>query len=287
MTGFYEKKFIAENYSLLISIKTLNHRYFDWYFKGNSYLAEIENRFRKLARKEFKRGRVEVMMDLEFLPSFNWEIYVNNNLLEKIFNSLKPIFKKFKNKITFPLDSIIRIPGVFTIKPLDLRKEIEFLEKCFMEVLKGVKKQREREGKFIKKEILISLEKIKFSLKEVEKLAVNQPQQIEEKLKEKINKLKFNEILEERLAQEIFFYIQKIDIKEEIDRLQAHLEQLNNLINSSSQEPIGRKIEFLLQEIHREINTINSKSQNLDIISHAIEIKSEIEKIRQQIQNIE
>lgn len=288
MTGFFEKKFMAEKFSVLVSIKTLNHRYFDWYFKGNSFLAELENRFRQLAQKEFKRGRIEAVLEIKFFPSFNWQVDIDHNLMEKVLNTLKPTLKKFKRNITFPLDPIFRLPGVFTVKPLDLgENEILFLENCFMEVVEGVKEQRKKEGEVIKKEILSSLEKITSWIKQIEVLAQDQPKLIEEKLRQRIEKLNVGDLAgEERLAQEIFFYIQRLDITEEINRLQSHLERLLELIHSE-EEPVGRKMEFLLQEIHREVNTISSKSQDLTIIKFAVEIKGETEKIRQQIQNIE
>lgn len=287
MTGFYEKRFTTENYLLSISIKTLNHRYFDWYFRGNPYFAEMEDRFRKLTQRELKRGRVEVTVELEFFPSFNWKIYVNEDLLNKVFNSLKPILKKMKGRVFYPLDFFLRIPGTFNIEPYNLKKEIDFLERCFLEVIKGVKEERKREGEFIRKEILVSFEKVKTLIEKIKKISENQANKIEEKLRERINNLKLEGVEEERLAQEVFFYIQRMDVKEEIARTEAHLEQIGGLINSRSDEPVGRKIEFLLQEVHREVNTINSKSQDINIINCAVEIKSEIEKIKQQIQNIE
>ncbi len=287
MTGFCEKKFTTKDYSLSISIKTLNHRYFDWYFRGNFHSMEIEDRFRKIAQREFKRGRIEVSMDLEFFPSFNWEIHINENLFEKILHSLRPILKKMKGKLIFPLDFFLHMPGMFSIKPYNLKNETDFLEKCFMEVIEGVKEHRKREGEFIKGEIINCFKKIESYVEEIKKLTVNQATQIEEKLRERIGKVKLPEISEERLAQEVFFYIQRIDIKEEINRIEAHLEQVSRLINLKTDEPVGKKIEFLLQEIHREVNTINSKSQDINIINFAVNIKSEIEKIKQHIQNIE
>jgi len=287
MTGFCEKKFTTKDYSLSISIKTLNHRYFDWYFRGNFHSMEIEDKFRKIAQREFKRGRVEVSMDLEFYPSFNWEIYINENLFERIFCSLKPIFKKIKGKLIFPIDFFLRIPGMFNVKPHDLKNETNFLEKCFIEVVEGVKEHRKKEGEFIKKEILNCLRKIDSYVEDIKKLTIDQTNQVEETLRERVSKLKLGEISQERLAQEIFFYVQRMDIKEEINRIEAHLNQIKNLINLQTDEPVGKKIEFLLQEIHREANTINSKSQQINVINLAVNIKIEIEKIKQHIQNIE
>jgi uncharacterized protein (TIGR00255 family) len=289
MTGFFEKKFTKESYSVLVSIKTLNHRYFDWYFRSNSFLSDLENRFRQIAQREFHRGRVETVIEMEFAKNFNWEISVDTNLLNKILNLLEPTLKKFRKNITFPLDTVLRMPGVFTIKPSDLKDEdIDYLEKCFMEVIKEVKKLKKKEGESIKRDINNSREKIESYLKKIQILAENQPKLIEDKLRQRIENISQEiTISEERLAQEVFFYIQRLDITEEINRLNAHLERVSELINYEREEPVGRKIEFLIQEIHREVNTIASKSQELDIIKYTVEIKGEIEKIRQQIQNIE
>ena len=289
MTGFFERKFTKEDYSVLISIKTLNHRYFDWSFRGNSFLSELENRFRQMAQGEFNRGRVEVTIDVEFSPNFNWQVIVDDNLFDKILSSLEPLFKKIKKNVTFPLDAIFRFPGVFTIKPSDLKDEdIDYLEKCFMEVIKEVKERRRMEGELIKKDIISSMKKISSYVKKIKTLAQNQPKLIEDKLRQKMRDLTTdNFAMEERLTQEIFFYIQRLDITEEVNRLNAHLERLAELIDYEGEDPVGRKIEFLLQEIYREINTIASKSQELAIIKYTVEMKGEVERIRQQIQNIE
>ncbi|MFQ6082583.1 MAG: YicC/YloC family endoribonuclease [Candidatus Aminicenantia bacterium] len=289
MTGFCEKKFNFKTFSANITIKTLNHRYFDWYFKGNFVVAGLEYKFRALAQKEFSRGRIEVNFDLEFFSSSNWHIHIDNNLLDKVLTSFGPIFNKYKNIISFPLDSVFKLPGIFTLKPVNLRKdEVVFLERSFQEVMNEVIKQREKEGKTIKKEIVQLLNNIHKKLKKIEFLAQKQPQIIQKKLNQRIKDFGQEELISpERLAEEIFFYVQKCDITEEISRIKSHLEYLNNMLNSDMKEPVGKKIDFLIQEIHREIHTLSAKSQDLTIIRQTIEIKGELEKIKQQIQNIE
>jgi len=139
----------------------------------------------------------------------------------------------------------------------------------------------------IVKQLAQHLSRIKKSLQEIERIFGEQPEQLKEKLTRKLKELNHSNLSEERLSEEVAFLMQKFDLAEEITRLKSHLETFCQLIRPEVNEPVGKNLDFLAQELSREINTLNSKAQDLGIINHCLKIKNEIESIRQQVQNLE
>jgi uncharacterized protein (TIGR00255 family) len=288
MTGYTEKKFNSSSLSLKIIIKTLNHRFFDWMFRGNQF-KEMENRLRAICQNKIHRGRVEVQMDMNFLDQTRWEIRINHDLLETLFNSLDKMVKKRQEGIYFSVDNLFSIPHMIELDRKDLSEtEIKFIEDSFFETLQELIEIRQREGLELKKEIQRYLKDIRNSLGQVEKMAGTQPLQLKEKMVVRLRELaKDFPLSEDRIIEEAAYLAQKYDLTEEITRLNCHLDYADELLSSKTREPAGKKLDFLAQELYREINTINSKSQDVNVIKEGLVIKNCIESIRQQVQNIE
>ena len=288
MTGYTEKKFNSSSLSLKIIIKTLNHRFFDWLFRGNQF-KEMENRLRAICQNKIHRGRVEVQMDMNFLDQTRWEIRINHDLLETIFNSLDAIVKKRPKGIYFSVDNLFSIPHMIELDRKDLTEtEIKFIENSFLETLQELITIRQREGLELKKEIQKYLKDIRRSLEQVEKMAGSQPLLLKEKMVVRLQELgKDFPLSEDKIIEEAAYLAQKYDLTEEITRLRCHLDYADELLSSKTKEPAGKKLDFLAQEFYREINTINSKSQDVNVIKEGLIIKNCIESIRQQVQNIE
>jgi uncharacterized protein (TIGR00255 family) len=288
MTGFGERRFTAPGLRAKISIKSLNHRFFDWNYRG-APLGELENRLRVLAQRKLLRGRVEASIDLDFLAPSPWEIVINEALLEKILATMEKLSKRMGKAVTFSADSIFRIPQVVEIRRKELTSEMKSsLEKAFDQTLDQVLKVRCREGRETARQIQRHLRAINRSLRRIESLARTQPRLIRARLAQRLKELNGNlPMEEEKVAGDAAYLIQKADIAEEIMRLHSHLGAFANWLRPEREEPVGKMLDFLSQEIVREANTVNSKSQTIAITEASLIIKGEVESIRQHIQNIE
>ncbi len=288
MTGFAEKRFSSQNLSAKVSIRTLNHRFFDWNYRGTP-IGSLENRLRNLCQRRIHRGRVEVSLELSFLDASRWDFWVNGDLLKKMVSSLEKASLRLKKEIRISVENIFALPHVVEIKRRDFSgEEISFLEKIFKKTLDECVRSRQREGKELKKEIQSYLQNIKRNLGRIEKSAKDHPLLIREKLEQRLRELSHGQPLpEERLAEEAAYLAQRYDLTEEVTRLRYHLNHMQALLSSPEKEPAGRKLDFITQELNREANTINAKAQDIQIINEVLAIKSEVESIRQQVQNIE
>lgn len=289
MTGFSEKSFHSSTLQAKISIKSLNHRFFDWSFKGPS-LGGVENRLRAVCQKRIHRGRIEVSFDLVFLNPSSWDISVNEALLDKILSSLERTSRRLGKSVNFSVENIFRIPQVIELRRKDLtRQEAEFLENSLEKTLNEVLKERIREGKEIAKQVKRHIRNIKKAVRLVEGLAKEQFHQIRERIRQRLGDMnQANGPSEGRLEEEVSFLAQRSDITEEVVRLKSHLTSLQELIQKETEgEPAGKMLDFLAQELHREANTINSKSQDIKIIRESLVVKREVESVRQNVQNLE
>ncbi|MCX8159670.1 MAG: YicC family protein [Candidatus Saccharicenans sp.] len=287
MTGFAEKNFSGSGLRVKIFIKTLNHRFFDWVYKGDS-LGQLENQLRAACQKKIVRGRVEVMLELDYLSAESWEFSVNRHLLEKIVSEMKALSRKVELPINLSLDQLLRVPQLVKINQKELsREDRRFILEAFDRTVDDIVSQREREGREIARQLNRHLARIKKSLAEIEKIFSRQPDRLKTKLAKKLKDLNHNNLSEERLSEEVAYLMQRFDLAEEINRLKSHLSGFCQLIRPEVNEPVGKNLDFLAQELSREANTLNSKAQDLGIIKRCLKIKNEIESIRQQVQNLE
>jgi uncharacterized protein (TIGR00255 family) len=270
MTGFGERRFTAPGLRAKIGIKSLNHRFFDWNYRG-APLGELENRLRVLAQRKLLR------------------VVINEALLEKTLAAMEKLSRRMGKAVTFSADSIFRIPQVVEIRRKELTSEMKsFLEKAFDQTLDQVLKVRCREGRETARQIQRHLRVMNRSLRRIESLARTQPRLIRARLAQRLKELNGNlPVEEEKVAGDAAYLIQKADIAEEIMRLHSHLGAFANWLRPEREEPVGKMLDFLSQEIVREANTVNSKSQTIAITEASLIIKGEVESIRQHIQNIE
>lgn len=288
MTGFSEKKCESKSISAKIAIRTLNHRFFDWNYRGFP-IKDLEQQMRTACQKQIRRGRIDVTVDIQFVDPSKWDIQINEGLLSDILNSLDDVSAKVSKNISFNVENFFSLPHVFEIKKKDFtRDEARFLLGCFEAALDDLVRSRLREGRALKKELRIHIMEIGEILPRIKKLTEDQPLYIQEKLKERLLSLGRDvAISEDRLLEEASTIAQRYDMREEVERLQCHLDYFRELLAAKDEEPLGRKMDFVIQEMYRETNTINSKSQDIAITQECMRLKSELESLRQQIQNIE
>jgi uncharacterized protein (TIGR00255 family) len=288
MTGYGEKRFEAPGFRARISVKTLNHRFFDWSYKGQP-LGGLEPRLKALAQKRLQRGRVEAAIDLDFLDPDGWEVLINEGLLEKILETSRKAAGRLGEAVRFSVDNLFRIPQVVELRHKDLTpSERTFLETAFEQTLAEVVKERLREGRETARRVRRHLRLIRRSLKQVESLAGVQPRNLRDKLKRRLKEIDNGQGADEgKFETEAALLAQRADIAEEILRLRSHLDAFDELVREDKDEPVGKMLDFLAQELSREANTINSKGQDIGIVKASLAVKGEVESIRQHIQNIE
>jgi uncharacterized protein (TIGR00255 family) len=288
MTGFAEKTHKSRSLSVKITIRTLNHRFFDWNYRGYP-IKDLEQQIRTDCQKKIKRGRIDVTFEIQFVDPSKWAIQINEELLSDILNSLKNVSTKISKNVSFNVENLFSLPHVFELKRKDFtQEETRFLLKCFEATLEDLVRSRLREGRELKKELQSHMKIMGQILPKINKLAKKQPLHIQEKLKERLIALRNDMALpEDKLVEEAALIAQRYDLREEVERLKCHLGYFRELLAVKEREPLGRKMDFVIQEMYRETNTINSKSQDIAITQECMQLKSELESLRQQIQNIE
>lgn len=272
-----------------IEIKSVNHRYLDINIKMPKTFVSLEEKIRRLISERLSRGKVDVFINLKDYSKAQGRAKVNLEFAKsyvKCLNSLKNEFKDLEDDIK--LSMIVKHPEVIVIeeKEEDLEKIWNDIEGVLSEAINGIVAMRVNEGEKLAKDILEKSFKIEKLVNFIELKSSVVVENYREKLKERLKDFLGNvDIDETRLATEVVIFADKATIDEEIIRLKSHISQLRESL--SFKESIGRKLDFLVQEMNREANTIASKSNDLEITNSVIDIKNIIEKIREQVQNIE
>jgi len=288
MTGFAERNFASPSLRLKISIKTLNHRFFDWSYKG-APLGEAENRLRGLCQKRIHRGRIEVYIDVTPIGPENWDFTLNEGLLEKILGSLDRVTRRTGLKLEISLDSLFRVPQLVEVGRKALGPaETAFLERSFARTLDDVVALRRREGRETARQLRVHLVAVRRFVARAEARFKRQPALLKARIKKRLTDLNAGAAVSEgKLAEEASFLAQRYDLAEEIGRLKTHLASFEEFLSPKVVDPVGRQLDFLAQELNREANTLASKSQDISITRESLAIKNELESIRQHVQNIE
>ncbi len=289
MTGFACSNYRDEEVEFNIEIKTINHRYRDYFLKIPKAFNTIEDKIKNTISQKIARGRIECLIKYHEIGEKKKRLVFNRNLSQHYINLLKEI-KEMDPNISNELDLslISQFPDLIRIEEDASDSNLIWtkIEPELNKVLNRLNDSRLKEGENLKKDILLRNEKIKVWIDIIAKRAPETLVKYRHDLKEKIsNYIKSSEIDQNRLLTEIAIMADKLNIDEELTRLESHTKRLEEILGEV--DPIGRKLDFLIQEINREINTIGSKANDLLISNIVVDIKSEIEKIREQIQNIE
>ncbi len=280
MTGYAEGRFSHPSFELKISVRSLNNKYLDVIIKGGVYIRPLEDDIRTVVREFFKRGRIEVYMDIRFTSLEKQRILINKDVISEIIRELRPL----SAMAPLSMDGILRIPGLVDLSFNEegfSDDERKFIFSGLKEVLSTLKKTRIAEGERIKKYIKERLSIIKKERKKIEKIFSGEKERIRKDIENKIREMSVD-VDEERIVQEAAIMAVRYDISEEISRIDFHVKQFEK-----SMEDGGKKLDFIAQEILREANTINSKTLNPEITRHAIVIKTTVEEIREQVHNLE
>ena len=280
MTGYGQSSFKKNKYHLNIEIRTVNSRYLDYKIRGYNLNINIEKKIRELFNKYIKRGNVQIKINLDSNKTNN--LVFNKERFDSLIQVVKKVYVDYGQRIS--LSDLINTSDILMNNDnLEIDESLIFenVKKALLEV----DKMRSIEGEKIKKDILNRIINLQRLIKKVKEISDGFSEKKENQLRIKIKLLlQDKELDESRLIQEVSHIAEKVDVTEEITRSKIHIDQL--LLYFETNEPVGKKINFLLQEINREINTIGSKSPETLVTFNIVEIKSELEKIREQVQNI-
>ncbi len=285
MTGFGRGTVKSSTETICAEIRTLNHRYLDLFIKLPRDLQSLESRIKDQVKRQIHRGRVELVVERTGSDHFI-SAEINYALAKSYLANLQRLKKKLKLKDVPSLPLLCQMPGVVELRssPLSIEKIWKEVKKSIDNALRSLLIMRDREGKFLEQDIRKRLGIIKKSQKEIE----NRLPLILGKYKDDL-KLRLAELSgkanSEKLSAEIAILSEKVDLTEELSRFSSHLNQLAIFLNEKSD--VGKKINFTIQEMMREINTMSAKANDFPLSQSVVLIKSELEKIKEQIQNIE
>ena len=287
MTGYGKSSQSINSREYQAEIKTVNHKYIDTNIRMPRIISYLEEDIRKLVSAKIKRGKVDIGITFDNYSQDGNDVRINTELAKMYIQNLKALAEEENISANIEVTEITRLPDVLTIKSnLDENQiKIELLQ-TVEEAIDQMISMRKTEGNRISKDILAKIAQIEEKTEEIFALSTRLIDEYVVKLEARIKELlKTEELDKSRLMQEVVIYADKCSVEEEITRLRSHIMQLRNLINE--EEPTGKKMDFLIQEMNRETNTIGSKANNLEITNRVVDMKTILEDIREQIQNIE
>ena len=287
MTGFGRGKYENEGREYLVEVKSINHKYCDIGIRIPRLLNSIEYKIRQEVANRVSRGKIDVFIDFKDNSSDEKSIVFNKDLAKTYIRDLIELGKDTEIDYNFNVIDIAKMPDVLKRED-ENDEELIFKEVSIAlnEALDKFLEMKNFEGNKLKNDIENRLNILDSKISEIIEKSAGLVDEYIVKLEERIKEILRTDVVDEtRLAQEVVIYSDKVSVEEEVTRLKSHVSQFKNLLKESS--PIGKKLDFLTQEINRETNTIGSKTSSLEVTNLVVDLKTEIENIREQIQNIE
>ena len=288
MTGFGRAEEIWDTWSLRVEIKSLNHRFLEIIPRLPRRYQSLEEKIRRKIRENFNRGRFEVYVQVIGSPPEGQGVSFNQTLAQQYLAGLNFLKASLGLEGQIEVSDLLRMREVFT--PVETEEDLEKLwaelAPVFEKALAELSQMREKEGTFLEEVLKEQLELLRKLLQEIEARKEKAFQYAKNRLEERLRLLLSDKGLDPlRLHQEVVILADRTDFTEELDRLKSHLKQFEKVL--SSEGPHGRKLDFLIQEMFREINTLSNKAANAEISQIAVEVKCTLEKMREQVQNLE
>lgn len=287
MTGYGRGKSECDGREYAVEIKAINHRYNDISVKMPRYLSFLEDKIRQLITKSISRGKIEVYINVKNISSSSKNVVVDKELAREYISEMNELIKMYNLKDDISVTSIMRLPDIITNSDIEDEELYWNATKEALEIaLKAISDAKENEGEKLKNDIEARLETISKYVEIVKEKSSGLIEEYKTKLMNRINELGANNIIDEnRIGMEVVLFADKSSICEEVTRLNSHIDSLRKMLDTTG--PIGKKLDFLVQEMNRETNTIGSKANSVGITNYVVEMKNEIENIREQVQNIE
>lgn len=289
MTGFGHGEVSNDkNQKVTVEMKSVNHRYCDISLKLPKKLAMFEANIRNIMKEYASRGKIDIYVSYEDLSETAVSLHYNQAMAAEYMQVFKKMQEDFGIETKITAEALAKYPEVVTLEEVQQDEEVwwELLEATLRQAAEKFVETRTIEGANLKKDLLGKLDQMAADVAFIERRSPQIIAEYRAKLEEKVKEfLEDSAIEENRIAAEVTLYADKIAVDEEIVRLQSHISSMTDVLESD--ESIGRKLDFMAQEMNREANTLLSKSSDVDLADHAIELKTNVEKVREQIQNIE
>jgi len=287
MTGYGKSNLSINSREYQVEIRAVNHKYIDTNIRMPRVISYLEEDIRKIVASKVKRGKIDISISFENFSKDGNDIKINTELAKVYIQNLKSLAQEENISANIEVTEITRFPDVLTIKSNIDEDQIKVeLLQAVEEAVNQLINMRQSEGERISKDILSKIAQIEEKKQEIFSLSTGLIDEYVVKLEARIKEILRNDDIDKsRLMQEVVIYADKCSVEEEITRLTSHIEQLRKLINSN--EASGKKMDFIIQEMNRETNTIGSKAGNLEITNRVVDIKTILEDVREQIQNIE
>lgn len=288
MTGYGRGEWADENKRVEVEIKSFNHRYCDVQIHLPRRLNSFEGQVRQLIKQRVSRGRIEVSVQIDDASLAEQRLEVDLDLAKDYFLGLRTLQEKLNLAGEINLETFVNFREIFTRKEVEpnLEKEWAILQGAVEGALISLDKMRQEEGALLARDFQQRLHTVAELVRQIEERAPSALKAYHQRLRQRVQEFCRGEQIDEaRLAQEVAYLAERSDISEEIVRMKSHLHQFREMLGRS--EPMGRKLEFILQEINREANTIAAKASDAETAQLVVEIKSELEKLREQVQNVE
>lgn len=288
MTGFGRAVKELDGYVITVELKSVNHRYFEFYSRCPRQYGFIDDKIKSFVNSRVARGKIECFVGIEALNTEAADVAVNHTLASAYIKALKELSDTYELREDYGAFSISRMQDVLVVKKAEEDEERiwNLVKTVADEAIDKFTEMRAVEGKKMYDDVYSRTEFILDTVSFIEERSPQTVKEYNDKLIERVHEIIGDAALDEaRIIQEVAIYADKVAVAEETVRLRSHIEQLRNFLNSD--EAIGRKMDFLVQEINRETNTIGSKCNDVEIARKVVDMKAEIEKIREQIQNIE
>jgi len=284
MTGFARAEIKRDWGTLACEIRSVNHRYLETYFRIPESLRYLENDFRTLLKKRLSRGKVEASLFLKLESESGEQLSINETLAQQISTLANQVSANLDNVAPINPMDILNWPGILRGSEVDKAQLEEETRALITQTISTLIENRKREGEELKNVIEQRLDDVQAHVDQVKARLPEIVEAHQAKLREKVSTLAA-EVDEDRLAQELVYFAQRADVAEELDRLEAHVNEVKLAMKQN--KPIGRRLDFLMQELNREANTLSSKSVAGDTTQNAVDLKVLIEQMREQIQNLE
>lgn len=278
----------GRKYLFSIEMKSVNNRYLDINIKSPKFIISLEDKIRRIINSSISRGKVDLFINYKCYDNSNVMPKIDVNLAKRYYDCYEEVAKALQIDNDITVSKITSMPDVLSLEIAEhnLDEITEELLPLIQDATSKMVEMREREGEKLKEDILLKLQEINNKVNSIMESSKFAPQEYKRKLEDRLSELtKGMTIDEERIAVEVAIFADKVSIDEEITRLFSHIYQMRKTLEL--QEPIGRKLDFIVQEMNREVNTIGSKANDMEITNIVINIKNLIEKIREQVQNIE
>lgn len=288
MTGYGRAELANDDLKITVEIKSVNNRYLDIGIKMPRQLGMLESSIRAELKKYINRGKVDVYITFEDLKEANMNVKYNSKIAGEYLTYLRRMAEEFGLDDDVRVTTLSRFPDVFTMEeePMDAEQIWDTLRGVICEAAESFLQARIREGEFLRNDLIGKLDEMQGH---VDFITEKSPQIVaayKQRLYDKVRELLTDTVIEDsRIVQEVTIYADKVCVDEELVRLQSHIQATRAALDGS--EGVGRKLDFIAQEMNRESNTILSKSDDLEVSDRAIELKTTVEKVREQIQNIE